>query len=214
MAVVSDKYRDKCAEYLTKFREISVREESGSRIIRELTGRTAPVVLDPVFLIDADEWRKVSLCPRQSGYVLLFMLRYDEILAEKAGQYAEKNGLKLVNIRYTAGKCKGAINVAGISPEAWIGYFAGAAAVFTNSFHGTAFSLIFNKQFTVGLDNLGKESRNSRIVDLLTRIGADKAFGSDPEAYIDYGKVNIRIGEERTRSLDILSGMLDGGVKS
>ena len=95
----------------------------------------------------------------------------DEISASYAKKIADEKGLDLVNIVYYKSYRHPKLNVGNcrmdFSPEEFLSYMYYADYVVTGSFHATAFSIIFNKQFVVSVpDNVG-----SRITDLLDRTG-------------------------------------------
>lgn len=154
---------------------IAVREQTGQRIVEELTGREATVVADPTLLLPRGEWEKVASygkAPR-SGYLLIYDLRGSAPLTEAALQVARERGLGIVRICKTAsaqdGKESGIVNITDAAPDDFVGLFAKAAFVVTNSFHGTAFSHIFRRDFLCVLPR--KRDNNSRITDLLRRLG-------------------------------------------
>ena len=160
--------------WLSSFDHLSVREESGASIIYELTGKEAQVVLDPVFLLNAETWReytkKVSGI-EENKYIFLYMLSYNEELTEQASSYARQNSLPLFfvlseNKEVTHSYAKQLI---GIGPQEWLWLIDHANSVFTTSFHGTAFCVILNKPFAVFL----KENvpTNTRVTGLLERFG-------------------------------------------
>ena len=75
---IPNKYNEKIKEELSKFKAISVREDSGKKIIEELTGRKdIEVLVDPTMLLDIEEWNKVSKRPEQlknEKYILNYFL--------------------------------------------------------------------------------------------------------------------------------------------
>lgn len=205
---VPEIYIEHCREYLKKFRRLTVREESGAHIIYQMIEKRPDVVLDPCFLIDASEWERIFRKPHIEKYVLLFVFSKNSQMIKKAKCYASKENLKLVNIVYSINWVDGAKNVKGLSPEEWGGYFRYAEKIYTDSFHGMVFSLIFKRRFSVGLDKrTGKATRNSRIVDLLTRLNADYIL-EDQECEIDYSLLGEKLTEEIEMSRTILKDML------
>ena len=96
------------------------------------------------------------------------------------------------------------------TPEEFVGWFANAEYVLTNSFHGTAFSVIFHKNLVVELKT--KLSTNTRSRDLLALCGLGSRV-LDPKTMsvsldpIDWDKAEERLGQEKQRSLDYLKGI-------
>ena len=203
---IPDRYRERAEELLRKFKTLTVREESGAQLIEDATGVRPQTVLDPCFLLSAEEWSQIFKKPNEPKYILLFPFRRDSACIEEAKSYAAKTGLQVINIAYMVNYVDGTKNVKNLSPEEWIGYIAHSEKVFTDSFHGLVFSLIFQRRVFVALDNeSGKRSRNSRIVDLLNRIGADNALvGEEP----DYSVVGGALMTEVRKSRNALTEML------
>lgn len=201
--------KDRMRELLRQFRKISVREEAGAAIVEQLIQARAAVVCDPTFLLSASDWESIARRPKQQGYVLLFMLSYDERLVEAAKKYAREKSLALIHIVYTGRDVQGSENVRCLGPEEWLGYFANAGYVFTNSFHGFAFSLNFRKQVWVSLSAGG---RNSRILNLAERYGVSDHIldGSSTRGEpIDYLIANEKMKQDLSASLLYLESCLN-----
>lgn len=203
---IPEKFKEKADELLRKFRCITVREESGQKLIEAATGNKPQVVLDPSFLLSSDEWKEIFIPPKEKDYILLFPFHQKSPCISAAQKYAEVTGLPLINITYMVEHVEGAKNIKNVSPEEWGGYVANAKKVFTDSFHGMVFSLIFHKNFQVELDKKSqKMSRNSRITDLLKRIDASEILDAmEP----NYSKIEIALNREIEKSKKALSDML------
>lgn len=172
-----EEYRQFYASNLRNMDAISVREESGAKIIEDILNTKPAVVVDPVFLIERRQWEKVLVCPTQDKYVLCYyMPGFPEAEAQidrLARAYASKFGLKVLNIgkRETAKLRFRNENLFGIGPAEFVGWIQNAEAIVTNSFHGTAFSLIFEKKFlSIAGRHNGSMDLSSRITDLLSRL--------------------------------------------
>ena len=162
------------------FDAISVREETGAAIVRDLTGKEPAVVLDPVFLLSRGEWEELAVKPERPGYVLCYYMQgFPAVEAEirrQAEVIAKANGLKVVNIgkRELARLRFWENNEYGHGPREFVGLFLNAEYVVTNSFHGSAFSVLFGKPLISVVDgSLGATGLSSRLVDLLRRIGRE-----------------------------------------
>lgn len=94
--------------------------------------------------------------------------------------------------------------------EEFVGYFKGAEYVVTNSFHGTAFSVIFNRNLFVEFKN--KSGRNIRSEGLLKTLGIDREIvdGNCEETEIDWADINLKINELSKSSLEYLSSFAQG----
>lgn len=156
---------------LKGMKTLSVREQAGADLIEQLTGRKAEVHLDPTLLLTADEWRSVSRRPtwyHGGEYLLTYFLgrRPAQIDA-----IAEELGLTVVNLldeevyeHY----------VTGVDEFLWA--IEHASLVYTDSFNGSVFSILFQTPFVV-CDRVGtgkgdaSEKMGSRLDTLLGYFG-------------------------------------------
>ena len=143
------------AKYISQYRHITVREASGIDLVKKLVGREASLVADPTILLTADEWLGLSQAYnnpiKDDKYILVYILRYmfdpRPNIYEIINCVKRQLGLPIYFIEpgYSEMKQKGARYVKGLGPGEFINVFANATFVITDSFHGTAFSTIFNK---------------------------------------------------------------------
>lgn len=201
-----EKARDWAAQQLVKFRDISVREQSGCRIVKELTGREAQVCLDPTLLLGREDWEAMTEEENAEPYVLLFLLQYEEGLVAKARAEAEKQGLPLrvVTASFMPQLGMSAWNTTGVAQ--WVSAIRHARCVFTNSFHGMVFSLIFGRAFHVQRLTGELSSRNGRLEQLLEFLQLSDALQTVVEPDVD--RVWSRMEERRNESLDYLRRMM------
>ncbi len=202
---------------------ISVREEQGAHIIQEVCQNKVEVkvVVDPTYLMSKEQWEDVIPVQKMSNkkYVFCYFLG-DDIKAKMcAKRFAEKNNLHLVSIQ----SCESFSNidrtfadetVGAATPEEFINWIRGAESVFTDSFHGLAFSVINHKQFFVFYRKRKdiKQSRNSRIDNILKMWDCQSRLIADPDINwdekevdpIDYEHVEGLITEKRKESMDYL----------
>lgn len=190
------------AEQLSRFRNISVREESGCRIVKELTGREIQVCLDPTLLPDRADWEALTQQEAAEPYVLLFLLKYDEALVAKAREEAGKRGvaLRTITAAFMPQLGMSAWNTTGVTD--WLCAIRNAQCVFTNSFHGMVFSMIFGRSFHVQRLTGELSSRNGRLEELLSFLELSDALEGIAEP--DYEKVWQLLEPRRTASLDYL----------
>lgn len=190
------------AGQLSQFQSISVREESGCQIVKELTGRDAQVCLDPTLLPDPADWETLTQQETAEPYVLLFLLKYDEVLVAKARDEAEKRGisLRVITAAFMPQMGMNAWNTTGVTN--WLSAIRNAQCVFTNSFHGMVFSMIFGRSFHVQLLTGELSSRNGRLEELLSFLELSDAMEGVAEP--DYGKIWKLLEPRRTASLNYL----------
>lgn len=192
------------------FDKISVREASGAEIIRAMLKRDVPVVLDPTFLLGKEEWKKYFNLVFGSEYVLVYEVLTGNQLFEQAKKFAQKRGLKVICVTATNKPRLGAKVIKNATPVEWLQLFAKAEYVFTNSFHGLAFSLIFNKQFFV--EQLPPPAKtNTRIFDLLERLNLLNRNSMEAEnlGEIDYTAVTREIAEKKLYSEKYLQSIFE-----
>lgn len=166
---IPEEYKEDFKRWINEMSFLSVREDAGARIIKELTGRESTVLLDPTMMLDKDKWFDISKKDKfkpNVPYLCTYFLG-ETFEAHKASVYkiAKSNNLEVVNLgsvydlkRYS------------IDPSEFLDYIASSELFLTDSFHGAIFSIIFEKPFIV-FDRLGKlPSMNSRIDTLLTKF--------------------------------------------
>lgn len=215
------------ASLLHNFDAISVREDDGHTIIEQLTGGkiSPPVLLDPTLLLTREEWlREVELPPQTGKYVFCYLFDLSAPQKKFIQQLAAANHCTKVIFLDTLKS--GSPDLNGVpselakssSIELFLALIQNASIVVTDSFHGTVFSVQFEKEFfAVESASGGPERNTDRIRTLLRKIGLTRRF-LDPEAFqssiaqppIDYAKVNQRLTTERRTSLTWLQQAIEG----
>ncbi|MGC3978519.1 MAG: polysaccharide pyruvyl transferase family protein [Paludibacteraceae bacterium] len=159
--------------YFENLNAISVREEDGVKLVKEITGRNAERVLDPTLLLTKKDWLTV-VDKRQDlpdKYVLIYTLHDSPAALEWAHYIRAKFNLKIIRIckrSFANKKEENVRNIGDAGPAQFVELFSNASFVVTNSFHGTAFSVNFNIPFVAVL-KIGKEN-NSRISNFLNLV--------------------------------------------
>lgn len=169
----------KTKEYLQRIDFISCRENSGAKIVKEMTGKDVPVLMDPVFAYDKEEWKR--LVKEESvydfPYVLSYLLGNNAWHRKEVEKFAKANGLKIVAIKFL--DCSlpsdadfGDYAPFDVDPNKFLNIIRGAKYVVTDSFHGTAFSIICQKNFAVfsRYSNSSKSSKNTRIESVCNNL--------------------------------------------
>ena len=204
--------------YLEQFSHLSVRETQGQAIVAEITGREVPVVLDPTLLPTAEQWAAMAADPgRKRPYILCYCVSKPGALVPYVKKLADATGLPVVQLCGTRRPvCPQASCVLDAGPGEFLGLFRGAAYVCTNSFHGTVFSVRFQKPFFTAVSPAElADPERSRTMSLLKRLGLEnRVVGSgitagllDP---VDWDTAAERLAVERTASLDYLRAALEG----
>lgn len=152
---------------------ISLREESGRNICKRIGRRDTVVVPDPTLLLDSNEY-PVKYSKIEEPYIFGYFLNLKDDntvpqmsikdYLDKAGEYrfisCVTSGTRIVPDVFKE-------NRVFPSPEEWLGYYQNSNIIFTNSFHGTVFTLIFQKPFIVFPQNGVTSKQNERIYNLL-----------------------------------------------
>ncbi|MBS7130554.1 polysaccharide pyruvyl transferase family protein [Clostridium sp.] len=205
---------DKTKELLNKYTRISVREKSAIGILESM-GRTDGVhVLDPSLLLDKKDWLKISDSRKDYGrYVLVYNLNNDSKIKQYAKKIAEAKGIKVVNIVLRVRGDKGCINEYFTTPNRFIHLFANAEYIVTDSFHGTAFSINFNRQFLCVLPPKYTTRLTSilELVNLKDRICKNELNLQKALKEINYNEVNKLIDEQRVISKNFLENEINEG---
>ena len=209
---VPKNYEEKSKQYLNEFNNITVREQSGSNIIKQLNNKEVPVVLDPTMLLTAEEWNEISdFNYKEEKYILLYFIHNKKETFKFARELSKKTGLKLVYISISPKPAFGMDNIRDASPEEFLGLVKNAEYIITGSFHGTVFSINFNKQFFFEIDK-NKGNYNTRIKNLVELLDLeDRAIQDNNcniENIIDYDSVNVKLNRLRDESINHLSNII------
>ena len=154
---------------LADFDVLSCREESGASYLSKILSRPIPTVVDPVFLLNKEEWRNVAVLPEKKRYLLVYCLSKGKLrqLQRIAKEIASQERLEIISI-------------GNEGPREFLGYFLDADFVVTDSFHGTSFSLIFAKRHISCIIN---KSKGSRIVNVMRMFGKEDEIVYDLDKY-------------------------------
>ena len=199
----------------SSFAYLSTREEAGSKIIHDLTGRDVKTVLDPTLLLD-DDWAPFicddDLLPNRP-YVIVYMLGCNESHWKIIYDIADKLGLdvRIIPVYIDDFDRKGCITYP-IGPAEFLALIKNADYVCTDSFHGMAFSINFKKQLTI-FERFKKHDRfnqNSRIYNLADKLGLnDRIFRKEADEKMIYSDIDYeRVGEKRKKLVDDSVGYL------
>lgn len=168
-----ESYANTVRSELEAFDHLSVREETGKNLIREISGLDAKLVIDPTLLLNADQWQKYEKRQSQAKgeYILYYTIRSSRTLWKHCLDLARKTNMKILRIGSNMissqfKKTYGVEYVCDAGPAEWLYLVRNASYVVTNSFHGTAFSVNFRKNFYVEFSSF-TNSRLSNIVNLL-----------------------------------------------
>lgn len=208
-------------KWLSVFSHLSVREQHAAGLLGNLLHRNIDVVLDPTLILDRHEWLEVArfdMCPTEK-YVLVYIVTIKpcDYVLKLARHIAKQRNLKIVRIcrdAYPERSGKDVQEILTAGPSDFVGLFAKADFVVTNSFHGTVFSVNFSKPFYSVIKS--QHSTNSRLTSILQKLNLENRIipiGSEyPEIEdIDYTIPAENLRKERLYSLEYLQKALSNG---
>lgn len=204
----SERYLKKA---LMNFDAISVREVQLKTLLQPLTEKEVVPVLDPTLLVNKNTWDKMAQEPNvDKKYVLIYQVRQNSNVVRIAQNLAESIDAEIVEITSSPKTDCFINNRQGESPAEFLGWIKNAQCVVTTSFHGTAFSILFNRPFfCIKLD----DDNDTRSLSLLKSLKLEDRFIDREEmpafSLIDYSEPNIQLSYFRTESMNYLSSSLD-----
>lgn len=208
--------------YLSRIPFISVREDQGAELIEKLMGERTPVVLDPTLMITMKQWEKIlsdTLVPKEP-YIFVYFLGDNPENRRKVMQLKRETGKKVAAIDLCNSEKVDYVDwhVDSAGPGDFVSLIRGADFVCTDSFHGTVFSILNQKQFITFLRYSGGKTNagNSRISTLLGQLGLlDRIYIEGDliqqmREYVDYAGVNQKLDAMREQSWKFLKRALEG----
>lgn len=201
-------YRKKeYSSWLASIRQISVREDAGQKIIKELTGRDAVLLLDPTMILPKEKWKEMSRKPEAKlpdRYIVVYFLgRIDKSYKNQIEKISKEKDLPLVMLfdimtpEYYV-----------MDPSEVLYTISHADYVITDSFHGTVFSILFHKNFTILSRKEGGANMNSRIDTLVKKFNLEDRIDLNHLNKIDqqqWDKVDEILYEERIKAIKYLN---------
>ena len=197
---IPDGMEEELRTYLESFSHLSVRERQGQGIVRDITGKDVPVVLDPTLLLERTDWAAAARDGGAGrGYILCYCISRPDALAPYIRRLAEETGLPVVQLCGVRQKVHPKARcILSAGPAEFLGLFRDAAYVCTNSFHGTVFSVQFQKPFFTAVAPAEMAApESSRTFSLLSRLGLG-------ERIIGKGDTAARPGAEVVPGLSAL----------
>lgn len=206
---IPDEWKESYKSSLQEFHGISVREDAGRAIIKDLLGFDVPVLIDPAMMLTKDEWLAVSKKPRvdcSKPYVLKYYLG-DEAESEKIDVWAKENGYEVYELLN-----KNIPELYSVGPGEFISLISNAALVCSDSFHCIVFSIIFSRPFLV-YERQGSENyMTSRLETLLKKFGFENRWKQlvTAEDYLkcDFSEVPKCMKKEQRQFMDYLFSVM------
>lgn len=168
-SVYPDEYKEVVKELLSSFSYISIREKKGEELLSSFIEKDITTVLDPTLLLSKNEWNKIAAKTQQNTkYAIGYFLTYNQEYINWAIQDAKRRKVKLFFFQINPHVYEYSNDVVAAGPREFISYIKDADFVYTDSFHATVFSIIYEKDFLTfkrfkdGCEN----DQNSRLANL------------------------------------------------
>lgn len=211
VSAIPESMREMYQKGINGIEGLSVREEAGKKIISELTGRDAEVLVDPTMAIDVKEWERIAKKPEidmPKKYILCYFLgRVDKKYKEAIRKVAKQKSLKIIPLfdiehseYYT------------LDPTEVLYCIKNAEMVMTDSFHGTVFSILFHKNCKLFERNEGGISMSSRIETLLKKFELKDSYTGESICEIEkqkWDRVDEILVSEKNKTVQYIKNALE-----
>lgn len=200
-------------KWLNEYSHISTRESSGAIQLESIINKPVKVVLDPTLLLNKDGWLQYASSVKiKSKYVFVYYIDELDEVVSYARIIADKLGLKVALITNMAKRHpKVDINIPHCGPAQFLWLFANATYIVTNSFHGTAFAVNFNKDFV----SVIKRNSPQRAQTLLKNVGLYERLLTNIDELdkiplnVDFKEANIKLDMLRNDSISYLLNSIE-----
>ena len=197
-------------ELVAHLDKIAVREQDLKELLESIGYKGVTLSLDPTLLLTSKEWDEIIPTSAQNHekYVLVYGINKVSFNMDEIYDFAKEHNCKVIILSGTASSLDSDVYVTTANPSKFIYLIKNAEYVFTSSFHGLAFSIIYHKIFYASYRK--NSNRAQTLLDSL-RINGHITTGSDlPEAFpdIDYTKVQERLDMLKQYSIDYLKSSI------
>jgi len=203
---ITEERKKEFRNYLLGMNRISVREQTGVKIVEELIDVRPDCHLDPTLLLSSEEWDNLADKYKvvNEKYIFCYFLgQPTERVLNKVKEYKKIYNLDILSIW---DRTDGTHN--NVGPGEFISLIKNAEIVFTDSFHGTAFSVIYHKTFYTFSRNGVKASMDTRVISLLDLLNLRERFEPDnlnDVHKIDFKDADCTLNKEREKAIEYLS---------
>lgn len=204
---IADYNKKKMSAWISDYPYISIREDSGVKLINEMTGKKAEHLLDPTLIINSVQWKEVlGVQKKNANYILAYFL--DTPSAEAKQRLKElKQALKceIVAIPYEFEDMGYCDRTVAAGPKEFVDLIANAVVVCTDSFHGTAFAINMHTPFFTFERDYGSANKQSeRVLSILRKVNMiDRYQPKSPvdDLYkIDFEQAESVLNQEREKA--------------
>lgn len=193
---------------LNKLASISVRDENSQNLVRKYVGKESEIVCDPTFLWNFMEDNNIPEIGHKK-YIIVYGSNFSKDLIDGCIRFAQKNNLKIIcldSLDDNFDWCDENVKQNKLNPFQWLAYFKNAECIFTCTFHGLMFGLIFKKRIVFSPTQFILDKASSLIAflnleDVLVKFNS---FENKAEWSWDYSKIDVKINELKQKSMDFL----------
>lgn len=182
-------YLNKIELELKSIGHLAVREESGCKIVKDLTGKNALRICDPVVMLSKTDWMRAAakkeVLQKGEKSLTYFLGEYQETYFPKVKNEAQKNGWCVIDVSRSS-KSK----EAACDPLTFVAYINSAECIYTDSFHAIMLALILNKRVVI-FERAGGKEMNTRIIELIKRYNLQSCVYTENESLEKLGTYNI-----------------------
>ena len=221
ISTLPDEYVELFKKLLRDMKSISVREESGATIIKNILNKNVPVTLDPTLLLNQEEWKEFQNKPKtvlpQKYIATYFLGNKSKEVEEYIKELSEKYNYPIIELdcEWLWDKDISNLDYFSLDPTEFVYVISHSEMLFTDSFHGSVFSVIFDKPFRVFKrnDNFSPDmwSRMDTLINLIddySVIGdTDESLENIVGKRVKYDKEKIEV--KRKGSLEYLKNALN-----
>lgn len=212
---VADYNKEKIGKWISEFAYLSVREDSGVKLIKEMTGREAIQLVDPTLMVDGETWKNIlGVDDKESNYILAYFLDKPSELARKAiTELRAALKYEVIAIPYQFDDMSYCDKMVSSGTIEFLDLINNAKCVLTDSFHGTAFSINLHTPFYVFSRAYGTaHSQNSRVESILKKVKMQARF-EPKDVLVQYDQIDFAYSEsvlieERKNAREYISNAL------
>ena len=212
---IDEKYKDEYKKYISRLNYIALREETSKEVIQKYTDKPISITIDPTLLHSKEMWNEVAIKSNINipyKYILVYILEENSEFVKIVNAISEYLNLKVVS----PSKKKRFNNetiLIDVGPEDFVNLFKNAEFVITNSFHGTVFSLIYEKRNCI----IPHKTTGARMCDLMKKVGLEdrviKKYNDlnleEISKPINYKLVKSKIQEEKEKAEEYIRKVLN-----
>lgn len=213
--IEQDSMSDEIEKGFKKIDEFSVRDENTFSIVEKYSEKTPELVLDPTLIYSFEKELPKRLCEEEYIFIYAYECRMNNpVEIKKIRQFANQKKLKLVSAGFCQPWCDKSFSV---NPFELLSLFKHASYVITDTFHGSIFSIKFNKQFVSFIREKDSYISNcNKLGFLIKQFGLEKRVVSNLDQLfsqidkpIDYDNINMMLEDRKNKSIKYLEKWIE-----